>query len=281
MMYSTDDACLDSIFNQKFGNLKSCPECTKPTKFYRIAKRKCYACSHCGHQLHPLSGTIFHKSSTPLKLWFYAMFLFANSKHGVSGKELERQLGVTYKTAWRMAKQIRLLFAQDHSTKLKKTVEVDETYVGGRRKGPRGRGAAHKTPVVGIVQRGGDVRAIVTPNTKMKVLLPFILNNVKKFSTVMSDEYRSYRMVHLFGYDHHTITHGKYQWADGDCYTNTIEGFWSILKNSIRGTHRSVSRKHLQGYVDEFVFKYNQRNSEVPVFLKLQERLGVSVVKAA
>ena len=124
--YTTDDICLQEIFNNRYGDLKVCPSCSKETKFHKVANRKCYACQYCGYQLHPLADTIFHKSDTPLKLWFYAIYLFANSKNGVSAKELERQLRVTYKTAWRMAKQIRLLFSQSQDI-LKDTVEVDET----------------------------------------------------------------------------------------------------------------------------------------------------------
>src|SRR3990167_6001013 len=144
--YPHDDACLDDIFKKRYGALKECPSCKKKTKFFKVTGRKCYACQFCGHQLHPLADTIFHKSETSLKSWFYAIFLFANSKNGVSGKELERQLGVTYKTAWRMARQIRLLFGST-GTKLKNTVEADETYIGARMKrgSKRGRGGEHKT----------------------------------------------------------------------------------------------------------------------------------------
>lgn len=110
--YASDDVCLHEIFLNRYGKLNICPECKKDTKFHKVSGRKCYSCQLCGHQLHPLANTIFHKSATSLKNWFYAIFLFANSKNGVSGKELQRQLGVTYKTAWRMRKHIRSLFAK-------------------------------------------------------------------------------------------------------------------------------------------------------------------------
>jgi len=133
-MYPDDSACLQQIFDNRYGNVNECPHCNKTTKFYRTAEgRKCYSCEWCGYQIHPLAGTIFHKSSTSLKSWFYAMFLFSCSKNGVSGKELERQLGVTYKTGWRMAKQIRMLFDEGIDL-LTGVVEIDETYVGGKEK---------------------------------------------------------------------------------------------------------------------------------------------------
>jgi len=109
--FPDDDACLERMFKQRFGDLKYCPKCGAETSFYKISDRKCYSCQHCGNHIYPLAGTIFHKSPTSLKLWLYAIFLFSASKNGVSAKELQRQLGVTYKTAWRMARQIRELFA--------------------------------------------------------------------------------------------------------------------------------------------------------------------------
>ncbi len=154
--YPTDDACLDAMFTNRYGTLRRCPDCEKRTTFYRVNERKCYACQYCGYQLHPSADTIFHKSDTSLKSWFYAIFLFANSKNGVSAKELERQLGVTYKTAWRMAKHIRVLF---HSPirKLSNTVEMDDTSIGGVTHGKRGRGASGKSLVLGAVQREGRI----------------------------------------------------------------------------------------------------------------------------
>ena len=171
--YPTDDACLETMFTNRYGTLRRCPACEKRAKFYRVKQRKCYACQQCGYQLHPLADTIFHKSETPLKHWFYAIYLFANSKNGVSAKELERQLGVTYKTAWRIAKQIRLLFTQSNYP-LSKTVEMDDTYVGGVARGKRGRGAAGKSIVLGAVQRQGRIAASVVGNLSAETVRPFI-----------------------------------------------------------------------------------------------------------
>lgn len=260
--YPDDDACLEEIFQQRFGHLEECPECHKKTKFYRVKGRKRYDCPFCSYHLNPLADTIFHKSSTSLKDWFFAIYLFANSKNGVSAMELQRHLGVTYKTAWRMANRIRLLMQnQDQDGRMmQEVVEADETYVGGKRRGKRGRGAEGKTPVIGIAERGGEVKAIVCENTKAATVIPFICENVKQGSQVMTDEYRSYRRVSLNGFKHQTVNHGSKQYVVGDIHTNTIEGFWSQLKRSVNGTYHSVSPKYLQNYVDEFAYRYNRRH---------------------
>lgn len=127
--FPNDDICLDYIFESKYGKEVPCPECDKG-KFYKVKNRKCYACANCSLQVHPLAGSIFHKSPTSLKLWFFAIYLFSASKNGVSAKELERALGVTYKCAWRIAKQIRLLMQEDDK-KLDEIVKVNKTYIGG------------------------------------------------------------------------------------------------------------------------------------------------------
>ena len=157
--FSNDDVCLDYIFNQRFGKDFVCPKCQKVDSYYRIKKRKSYACAWCANQVYPTKGTIFEKSATPLTLWFFAIFLMSQAKNGVSAKELQRVLGVTYKCAWRIAKQIRILMTQKPFM-LSGTVEADETYIGGKGKNnKRGRGAENKTPVIGIVERKGKVKA--------------------------------------------------------------------------------------------------------------------------
>lgn len=256
--YPDDTACLQSVFQNRYGKLKVCPSCEKNTRFYKVAKRKCYACQFCGHQLHPLSDTIFHKSETSLKTWFYAIFLFSNSKNGVSAMELQRQTGVTYKCAWRICKQVRFLMTQGNEP-LQGVVEMDETYVGGVRPGKRGRGAEGKTPVFGMVERKGSVRAVVVPDVKTKTLMPIVLSSVKKGAVISTDEGNNYNRLKENGYEHGTVKHGKGQYANGMFHSNTIEGFWSQLKRSINGTYHAVSRKYLQGYVDEFSYRYSNR----------------------
>lgn len=272
VQYPTDKACLDAIFANRYGMLRRCPGCEKPTTFYRVKERKCYACQYCGYQLHPLADTIFHKSDTPLKSWFYAIYLFANSKNGVSAKELERQLGVTYKTAWRMAKQIRLLFRLT-AHKLSQTVEIDDTYIGGIRPGKRGRGSEGKSVVVGAVQRGGRVAASVVSNLSADTVRPFIEKHVKQGAALMTDEFTTYRKTRK-GYVHRAINHSLGKYVRGKVHTNTIEGFWSQLKRSLSGTYHAVSPKYLQAYVDEFAYRYSKRHALSSLFFPMLARAG-------
>lgn len=257
------------MFKRRFPKIEECPHCKKNTKFHRVSDRKCFACQNCAYQLHPLAGTIFHKSSTPLKMWFFGIFLFATSKNGVSAKELQRHLGVTYKTAWRMANQIRDLFKEERGRPLEGTVEVDETYVGGKARGKRGRGADKKTAVFGMLEREGIVRATVVINTRRSTVEPLIRANVKIGVNIMSDEYSVYGRLAERGYNHQTVQHGVKQYVRGDVHTNSIEGFWSQLKRSINGTYHNISKKYLQDYVDEFAWRYNRRSSPMPLFSSL------------
>lgn len=255
--FNTDAQCVRFVFENRYGKDFVCPQCKATGKFYFIESRKRFDCI-CGFTISPLADTIFHKSSTPLTLWFHAIFLFANSRNGVSAKELERQLGVTYKTAWRLAKQIRILFAQANEP-FSGIVEADETYVGGQRKGKRGRGAENKTPVFGIVERHGRARAEVVENIKIKTIQPIINSSVVKGTMVMTDEFNVYNRVKDNGYDHQTVRHGVGEYVRGLVHSNSIEGFWSQLKRSVSETHHAVSPKYLQLYVDEFVWRYNFR----------------------
>ena len=264
--YPNDDACLDELFQARYGNIKTCPKCKRETKFNRIFTRKCYCCQFCGYQLHPVSNTIFHKSETPLKNWFYAIYLFSTSKNGVSAMELQRQLGCTYKTAWRMAKQIRKLF-EENKDALSGIVELDETYVGGKGgNNKRGRGSENKTPVFGMVERKGAIKARVTVDTKRKTVMPIIRQNVTIGTEIMTDEYLPYKSLIKEGYNHQTVTHGAREYVRGNVHTNTLEGFWSQMKRSINGTYHAVSPKYLQTYVDEFSYRYNARLASEPLF---------------
>lgn len=269
-LYPDDDACLEMIFQNRYGNVKFCPSCAAETKFYRVKKRQCYTCQWCGYQLHPLSGTIFRKTTTPLTDWFHAIYLISVAKNGVSAKELERHLGVTYKTAWRIAKQIRLLMAQE-TEQLTGEVEVDETYIGGKHK--RRFGNEKKQVVFGMVERHGRARAKQVKSSGTRVLLPEIDKSIQLETHIYSDEYRPYKTLPRRGYSHTTVNHSKLEYVRGSAHTNTIEGFWGQLKNSLRGTYHAVSPKYLQSYLDEFAFRYNFRGVAVgPILLELASK---------
>ena len=199
------------------------------------------------------------------------MYLFTTSRHGVPAKELQRQLGVTYKCAWRMGHEIRKYMADlDGDDGLSGHVEIDESYIGGKdnvvgRPGPNSK----KTAVLGMVERGGDLMTHVVPDTKIKTLLPLIKEHVAKGSTVSTDELRSYNPLRKSGYDHQSVVHSKKQWVKGIHHTNSIEGFWSQIKRSIRGTHIHVSKQHMSKYLGEFEYRYNMRGKSEIMFARL------------
>jgi transposase-like protein len=271
--FPDDAACLDYIFDLRFPDGGACP-CGKKDGFYRVAKRKCYSCSACGFQLSPTEGTIFHKSKTSLKSWLFAMFLITTSKNGVSAKELQRQIGVTYKCAWRMAHQIRKLMNPDGGLKMSGIVEADETYIGGVRKGKRGRGAANKSPIVGLLERGGNLQVRVTENCKAKSIIPNMVRTVEQGTLICTDEFNSYNGVTRAGFEHKTVKHSAKEYVNGVAHTNGIDGFWSQLKRSVNGTFHWISRKYLPAYVDEFVYRYNLRESGLSIFEHLSQRVA-------
>ena len=261
--FPNDKTCLAFIFNSRYPKGLSCPKCDK-SAFHAVEGRRSYACA-CGFQVYPTEGTIFHKSPTPLTLWFHAIFLMSQSKNGVAAKELQRHLGVTYKCAWRIAKQIRLLMSPDGGPLGGlEIIEADETYVGGVRRGKRGRGAEGKTAVFGVVERKGHVKTQVVPNVRMVTLMPLIQAMVPPNTVITTDESNSYNKVKSLGHLHETVRHGKGEYARGDVHTNTIEGFWSQFKRSVHGTFHAVSPKHLQTYLNEFSFRYNHRGQNLP-----------------
>ena len=253
----------------------SCRQCGEVTRHYRLSDRKAYSCQECRTQVYPLAGTIFAKSSTPLKSWFYAMYLMASTRTGISAKQLECELGVTYKTALRMFRQIRDLMKEGNSP-LFGEVEVDETYVGGKHSGKRGRGAEGKTVVVGMVERKGNARVVVTPDVKAKTLLPIIQEHIPtaEGTVIYTDELHSYDRLASLGYAHARVLHSAKKYVAGNAHVNNIEGLWSNIKRGIDGVNHAVSPKYLQGYLDNYVFRRNHRNDEQPMFVTLSGRVN-------
>ena len=259
--FSSNEACLHHLMKVRHGFKRTCEHCDRPSKFNRISTRRVYGCQWCGHQISPCVGTPMENSHLPLQKWFFAIYLFTTSRHGVAAMELKRQLDISYKTAWRMAHEIRKYMADvDGEDLLDGDVEADETYVGGKKSGgKRGRGAPGKTVVFGMLERGGDVMLKVVPNVRKKTLQPIIKANVEAGSAVHTDELKSYSGLSKAGYEHETVNHGSGEYVDGDCHVNGMEGFWARLKLSIRGTHVHVSGKHLEKYAKEFEYRYNRR----------------------
>jgi transposase len=265
--FPDDDSCLEFVAKLVYPDGITCRTCKEVRPHARLSNRKAYSCDYCGTHVYPLAGTIFEKSSTPLKSWFYAMFLISSTRCGISAKQLERELGVTYKTAWRMFHQIRKLTADD-SGMLSGEVEVDESYIGGKERGVMGRPGRNskKTPVVGLVQRGGKVAALVTKDVARATVMPIIQSKVLPRSLVYTDDYKVYNPLKANGYGHKRIAHSQKVYVVGNIHTNTIEGFWSILKRSISGVYHSVSAKHLQDYINEYAYRYNHRADQAPMY---------------
>jgi len=286
--FPDDEVCLQHLFNVRFGQGFTCPSCERPSNWYRIKAERAYSCQWCGHHLHPTVGTPFEQTRTPLQLWFYAIHLFTTTRHGVSAKELERQLGVTYKTAWRMAGLIRQHMADVDGEEpiggLGKTVQIDETFVGGRQAhGKRGGDPARgKATVFGMMEQGGDVVTHVVPNRKGATLYPLIRDAVQTGSVVHTDEYSTYRnLTAVTGYAHEAVNHakGEYVCARSGATVNAIENFWRHLKTSIASTHISVSSKYLGRYAKEFEYRFNRRNDAASILPELLSTFGPLTTK--
>lgn len=290
--FPDDAACLEHLWRTRYsedGVHAVCPKCEmfRVFKKYAMANRNTsWTCNGCGHHVHPTAGTIYAKSSTSLHLWFYALYIMASTRCGVSAKQLERELGVSYKTAWRMFHLIRNQVMTQDDTPLEGDVEMDETFVGGKPRqadrnasrretadGKIRRGPLMDKPVVfGAVERGGRVRANVVPNRGFYTLAEQAKTYVLPASTVFTDDYGAYKTIGKGYAAHHRINHSEKVYVSGDVHTQTIEGFWSLVKNGIRGAHHAVSAKHLQGYLNEYAWRYNFRDDPRSMFELLLAR---------
>lgn len=261
--FPTDDVALEFIFNTLHSK-----ECSCGGTYKKVSKRKQYQCSKCRFQIAPTAGTIFHKSDTPLTTWFYALFVFSNAKSGISAKELERQIGVTYKCAYRMLKQIREALTQN-SDKLDGDVEMDTGFFGGKT-ATKGKGSAkaheYKNSVMAAVQRGGNMKAMIMPSIGKQAHDAFLTQNVAKTARLLTDGAAVYKNA---GYQNEQVIHSKKEYARGDVHINTVESFFGHVKRSINGTYKTISKEQLQSYLDSFVFHYNNRHSDTDRFAVL------------
>jgi transposase-like protein len=282
--FPTDDACLEQIKEQRFpGGVTVCHKCERPRKHHRVTGRTAYACESCGNHIYPLAGTIFEKSTTKLRIWFHAMYLMGSTRCGISAKQIQRETGVTYKTAWRMFKQIRSLMGEDVRLGGPDSggVEMDEMYHGGRRKNESGRmlrgNKGKNTMVLGVVERKGKIVARATNDKSMAATNTLLKEYVLPETIIFTDEATSYKQLPQLegmGYQHKRINHSAKVYVAGDVHTNTIEGFWSLVKRGIGGVYHSVSAKYLQSYLDEYSFRYNRRDSGNLIFPAILARVS-------
>ena len=257
--FPDEDACRKYLEKRRWGKTPVCPHCGSAQKVYRYKNGKTFKCAHCKKQFSVKTGTIYENSNIPLQKWFLAFYLISLSKKGISSIELSKAIGVTQKTAWYLLHKIRYMLEHRNSdNQLRGTVEVDETYVGGKKKGKRGRGSENKTPVFGAVQRKGRLSITPVENTRRKTLEQIIHKLIKSGSVIMSDEWWAYTKLDK-NYKHNVVKHKRKEYVRGDVYTNTIEAAWSHLKRSMMGTYHRPSKEHLSKYCAEFEFTYNKR----------------------
>ena len=278
-LFPDNDACLDYLKGKFFADGTPCPKCERPSKFHRIKGRSAYSCQFCGHHVFPTAGTIFHKTTVSLQLWFFAVYLMSSTRCGISAKQLEREIGVTYKTAHRMFKQIRTLLSDEGENQLSGDVEVDESGYGGKPRAYETRNKlgnirkTHKPTILAMVERRGRVRALVIPDRGSRSIHMAVKQHVLPSSMLFTDEWDAYRTVAPGYRGHKRIKHKAKVYVDGETHTQTVEGFFGLFKNGVRGVYHAISTDYLQAYLDEYSFRYNRRHSSQPMFWAMLERV--------
>lgn len=281
-LFPDNDACLEYLRGKFFADGSECPGCGRETKFFRIKSRAAYSCQYCRHQVYPTAGTIFHKSTVSLQLWFFAIYLMSSTRCGISAKQLEREIGVTYKTAHRMFKMIRTLLSDEGEGPLTGKVEVDESAGGGRvRASDTAKGQRHVRAKVSLrptiwaaVERGGRVRPKVVKSRGTLDVEGPIFQHVLPSSMIFTDEWLGYTYrvgEHFAG--HRRIRHEDRIYVQGDVHTQTVEGFFGLFKNGVRGVYHAISTTYLQDYLNEYAFRYNRRTSSTPMFWAMLNRV--------
>lgn len=264
-MFSTDEQCRTLLKKLRWPYGVECVRC-KSKRVFEVATQKKFECVECGHQFSVLTQTIFHDTHLPLETWFMAVLLLCEARKGMSANQIKRTLGISYKTAWYLCHRIRAAMKEADAPMLDGTVELDETYVGGKKRGAciRGRGA-EKEVVLGIRQRGGDLRFFHAKDAKSATLAAFIRENVSEdVDVIVTDEWSAYpdAMRRTDNVEKHkTIRHKGHVYVDGDVHTNTIESAFSLLKRGIMGTWHKISAKHLPAYLEEMSFRFNRRKN--------------------
>jgi transposase len=278
--FPDDDSCLQWLVEWLYPEGITCKNCKKVIKHHKIRNRRAYACDKCGHHFHPTAGTIFHNSHVPLTDWFHAIWIMSSNKTGTSAKQIERELGVSYPTAWRMMHQIRTMMEAPDEM-LDGEVEIDETFIHPnpfKRSSARkqyGRDARRTGEIVfGILQRGGTVKVWHVPSTGARVLQPIIQKNVADGTLIHTDGYLGYRRLSKMGFEHRWTDHGKGQYYTEDSYTQNIENVWSHFKRGIKGVYRHIGKKYVLAYANEYAWRYSNRNKP-SMFWSLMCRISV------
>jgi transposase-like protein len=273
--FPTEESCKKFLADRRWPNGVSCPRCGNE-KVYALKSRPfnwvCKACAENkrnGYRFSVSVGTVFENSNVSLKTWFEVLWQMLNSKKGVSALQISRQIGRSYPTAWYMCHRLRAGMADKDFQKLMGIVEVDETFIGGKDKNRHANKRKHitgiygKTAVIGAISRKGNVVCKMINAAEQDVLVNFVRRTVsEKVSLIATDEHRAYKQLRGFGYTHGAVNHARDEYVVGAVHTNTIEGFWSLLKRGIMGTYHNVSKKYLPLYLNEFSFRHNNRRNE-------------------
>ncbi len=264
--FPDEKACRDYLEKLRWNGVPVCAQCGSIRKIYHIKDGKILTCADCRKQFTVRVGTIFEDSALPLKKWFLAIYMLNSHKKGISSCQLAKDIEVTQKTAWFMLHRIR--YATKHKTfikPLKGTIEVDETYVGGRERMPVARPDAKKKQVVfGMLQRDGEVRAMHVPSASTELIVPIMKEHISSEANLMSDESGIYIKIGREYRSHQTVHHRTNEYVRGEVHTNSIEGFWSLMKRGINGIYHHVSEDHLHRYTDEYAYRYNSRKLTDP-----------------
>ena len=267
--FDSDEACREYLVKMLWKGKPTCPYCGS-TRVYHETNRPSYKCANneCYRIFRVTTGTIFEGSKIPLRDWFYAIKVFSCYKKGISSIELAKEIGITQKSAWYLEQKIRVMMGNNNNNRmLKGIIEVDETYIGGRKKGgKRGRGT-DKVKIFGMLERSGLIRMVKVDKVNMKTLHPVIFDNVKIGAVIMSDEWKAYNGLDKY-YQRGVINHGIRHYADGEIHVNSLEGAWGLMKRNLKGVYHRQSDKHMEKYCAEFVFRYDNRKKTVPLLFK-------------
>jgi len=259
--FHSEEACREALEALRWPDGITCPRCESKS-VSRIYDYKVFDCNSCRYQFSVLSGTIFHDSHLPLRKWFVAVFIMVESKKGVSANQLKRVLKVSYKTAWYLCHRIRNAMTVGNPTPLSKIVEVDETWVGGKRKNVGHGYKGNKVVAMGAIQRGGEIRLEKVEKCDRVTLHGFIKKHTAPDTeAIYTDDWPAYKGIGDHDTKHESVNHSAEEWVRGDIHTNTIENVFSLFKRSVVGSYHKVSKKHLDSYLDELEWRFNNRNN--------------------